>query len=671
MNAGQPSTSGTPKRTTASRSHYLRVSRILRLVVVGTLTSLLATAVVGYLGVIGLLPVVQKYMEELSVTQRLLDTVQDMRVERMRSGYLNVLVADLENDHRDFRNTTHVLNSLGDQFDASTAGSPVRVQRGFRVLRLPAAPDTATATEHVVEKGRDQLIRYNADILIWGEVVRGDGDRTVLRLRFLPRSAAQTYQVAKYTLDQILELPEKFGNDLGSALAAQVAADAAPAYDSARHIAPLLEVVYARLRSLSKQMPKGLTPGQRAIILGAFGKVCHRIADQKNDLGRLAEAVQAYHTALMGISRTSDPMNWALTQINLGATLELQGWREDNNQRLRESIEAYRHAQEVFGRDAQPMHWAAAENGICVALRRLGGARTDPDLLEDAVATCRSAAEVYDINTSRRGWIMANGNLAAALAALGDATRRATHIHEAVTIMDRTIVAIDRINEPLNWIRAKHDIGWMLTRVGVMEKNHDILEKALAALHEAKLELSRDKPPTYWNTVRNSFAETHLALGRLEYRSNVESAMSRFSEAKKTFEHLAADVEYEELATKGAPGAKTANALGRLGWAELSLRAFEPARATLERASQIAPQDLKIKTRLALCLMLSGRHQAAKQMLMSPQQQTSEAPPIRNDIQDDLSFLREIGIDHPMFAEVEAMHPETQPSAPDVKNDSR
>lgn len=69
--------------------------------------------------------------------------------------------------------------------------------------------------------------------------------------------------------------------------------------------------------------------------------------------------------------------------------------------------------------------------------------------------------------------------------------------------------------------------------------------------------------------------------------------------------------------------------------------------------------------------MLSGRHQAAKQMLMSPQQQTSEAPPIRNDIQDDLSFLREIGIDHPMFAEVEAMHPETQPSAPDVKNDSR
>ena len=669
MDAGEPPLNSSPERQASGRRAYLRLSRVFRALAVGTLTSLIAAAIAGYLGIIGLLPIAQSYMEELKFTQSLLDSAQNMRVERMRPGYLNVLVANLDGDNSDWRNTTHVVNSLVDQFDASDTASPVKVQRAFRVLRLSAAPDTAAATERLAEKGRQQLDRYNADILVWGEVTRGDEENTILRLRFVQRKATSLNHTGKYPLDRTLELPGKFGNDLGSALAAQVVADAAPAYESARLVAPLLDTVYKRLRLLTNNMPKALSPAQRAGILNAFAKVCVRIGDQSNDVSRISEAVAAYRAALLERPRVDDPASWALTQMELGTALELQGWRQGSNDRYEESITAYQNALEVYDRHAYPGNWAHVQNGICVTLRRLGSAKRQSTTLEDAIAACRSALAMADPLLERRRWVTVSGNLAAALAALADVKGSAEALREAVSVLDRTLEVIDRTNEPLNWARAKHDSGWMLTKIGLLERDKSAVKTAIIAIRDAMNEFKSDMLPAYSNTARTTYADALMALGRLEYRSDAETAVPLFSQAEEVYGKLVIETERDEVSATGSAGPMTARKMSGLAWAMIATKSFGPACEKLERARELAPQDEQIWVRSALCLMLLSQTEEANAVLSSRHEQASETKSLQAVIRDDVEFLRELGLNHSMMSEFESKYLKQpqNPPAPDGK----
>lgn len=635
---------------------FHRWSRLVRLLFVGTLTSLAATGIVGYLGVAGVLPAVQRYMEDLPVTQRLLDTFQAMRIKPMLAGKLNILVADLDGDHRDGRNTTHVLNSLESQFDAADAASPVRVQRAYRALRPPPAPDTATASQLVAEKGREQLKRFNGDILVWGEVAHGDENRTVLRLKFLHRTASESNLAGRYALDQALELPENFGNDLGAALAAQVAADAAPAHVAGRHVAPRLEPVYDRLRALTRKMPKALTSAQRGGILSSFASVALKIADQKNDYSLFNEAKDAYRQALIERPRHADPTNWANTQTDLGFVLELQGWREDSAERFLESVSAYQLALEVYTRDEQPFQWARVKNGLCMTQRRLGAKIKDTSTLALAVAACRAALEIYDRQAQPAGWTSVSGNLAAALGALGNLSRDAKHLKEALAVYKAAQSAISRNEAPLNWARAQHDIGWMLTRIGGIEGNRATVEEAVVYLRSAMEELTRDKLPTYWSNTQNSYTETLLLLGRLAYREGDADHNRHFQEALKIREELAAHVEHEERLSKGQAGTRTAHALSAVSWAAIHARKFEHGLQAAERATQLAPLEYSAMTNKAHCLMLSGRKEEARSLYLK-QYGIREGDNVRQDlVLADFSIFREIGLDDPLMSEVAAAY---------------
>ena len=63
---------------------------------------------------------------------------------------------------------------------------------------------------------------------------------------------------------------------------------------------------------------------------------------------RLEEAVAAYRAALEVRTRERVPLDWAMTQNNLGTALQTLGAREDGTQRLEEAVGAYRAALEVF-----------------------------------------------------------------------------------------------------------------------------------------------------------------------------------------------------------------------------------------------------------------------------------------------------------------------------------
>jgi hypothetical protein len=82
--------------------------------------------------------------------------------------------------------------------------------------------------------------------------------------------------------------------------------------------------------------------------------------------------VAAYRAALEERTRARVPLDWAMTQNNLGLALASLGERESGTARLQEAVAAYRAALEERTRARVPLDWAMTQNNLGLALASLG-----------------------------------------------------------------------------------------------------------------------------------------------------------------------------------------------------------------------------------------------------------------------------------------------------------
>jgi len=122
-----------------------------------------------------------------------------------------------------------------------------------------------------------------------------------------------------------------------------------------------------------------------AMTQNNLGTVLWTLGAREGSAVLLAEAVQAYRAALEEWTRDRVPLDWATTQNNLGTALATLGAREGSAVRLQEAVQAYRAALEEYTRDRVPLEWAMSYGNQGVALRALAGLTRDPGLAQQAL----------------------------------------------------------------------------------------------------------------------------------------------------------------------------------------------------------------------------------------------------------------------------------------------
>ncbi|MBI1331136.1 MAG: tetratricopeptide repeat protein, partial [Alphaproteobacteria bacterium] len=90
---------------------------------------------------------------------------------------------------------------------------------------------------------------------------------------------------------------------------------------------------------------------------------------------RLEEAVTAYREALKERTRERVPLDWAMTQNNLGTALTCLGGRESGTARLEEAAAAYREALGEFEKAKAEYHVGMARGNLERAERLLAQRR--------------------------------------------------------------------------------------------------------------------------------------------------------------------------------------------------------------------------------------------------------------------------------------------------------
>jgi tetratricopeptide (TPR) repeat protein len=96
-----------------------------------------------------------------------------------------------------------------------------------------------------------------------------------------------------------------------------------------------------------------------------------------------------YRLALLERTRDRVPLEWAMTQNNLGVALATLGERQRNVAPLEEAIAAFQQA--LLEQERVPLEWAMTQNNLGETLTSLGERQNDTGRLEEAIAAYRQA----------------------------------------------------------------------------------------------------------------------------------------------------------------------------------------------------------------------------------------------------------------------------------------
>ena len=187
----------------------------------------------------------------------------------------------------------------------------------------------------------------------------------------------------------------------------------------------------AHFRAASETISADDAEMKRAYLLRSAGALKSH-GDEMGDNAALKRAIEVYREVLSQTPRKTVPLDWAMTQNNLGNALQTLGERESGTARLEESVAAYRAALEEYTRERVPLNWAMTQNNLGTALGTLGERESGTARLEEAVAAYRAALEERTRERVPLGWATTQNNLGNALRTLGERESGTERLEEAV-----------------------------------------------------------------------------------------------------------------------------------------------------------------------------------------------------------------------------------------------
>ena len=244
-------------------------------------------------------------------------------------------------------------------------------------------------------------------------------------------------------------------------------------------------------------VPRAQRPLDWAMTQDNLGKALSVLGERESRSAALDEAVSAFHAALEVRTRERAPRLWAMTQTNLGWALLLLGHRERRTA-LEEAVLAFRAALDVTTRDSMPFQWAAVQFGLSSALTELGARDGTTARLKEAISVSRAALEVVTRERAPRQWAGAQVDLGIAFTILGKRESDLERLEEAVSFFRAALAVYTREREPVQWAIAQARLGAVLLLLGKGERGSERLEEAVSAFRASLEVRTRDGTPQFW-----------------------------------------------------------------------------------------------------------------------------------------------------------------------------
>jgi len=426
------------------------------------------------------------------------------------------------------------LASLQGRFEMLAQETRLRevAVRNIAVEIFGARPDLDLTTYvALIDNGARELRAYITDAR-----GRSENDPTMAALRQRAIAAAEEGRLtdARRLYDDLIDANRVMrtarrdtedladSNDIAeSARLAYIAGDfrgAADRYDAAAELAP----TGAQRRRWELRVLQGFALYEHGVRFesGALIDAQHIFADR----------------ALVLVPRATAPLEWAQTQMNLGATLQQLGARQDGAQgiaTLGAARRAYERALEVIARADNPSEWATAQLNLGTLLVSLGERQEGSDSLAALRAAARAYEQALTVRTRTANaaeWAKVQWGLANVLQAMGvrqSGVEGLTTLEAARAGYERALEAVTSASDARTWASIEMNFGNLLLRLGERQNGQEGLAtlQAARAAYEQSLEVStRASDARSWALIQNSLGYLEETIGD---RGGGEAAYAR------------------------------------------------------------------------------------------------------------------------------------------------
>ena len=298
-----------------------------------------------------------------------------------KPGHITIAVAHLEDD-KNLEHEKLLRDALDNDFDGAET-IPLD-----RTITPPEAQTGQASVAKAKEEANRLRERAGADVLLWGKVVTLNR-KSEMRLYWTAGSGPWAFKATGLYPDsaETIALPPLFWDDLKQVLGVLVQSristitEKLTGHYSADQLAPLIVQVRKLLQARQGVWNAETDSGVRS----AFAHALSVYGAQTGKSDALRESIDAYMQALEEMTRDRVPLDWAMTQNNLGNALSTLGQRESGTARLEQAVTAYRDALLERTRERVPLDWAMTQNNLGNALSTLGERESGTARLEQAV----------------------------------------------------------------------------------------------------------------------------------------------------------------------------------------------------------------------------------------------------------------------------------------------
>lgn len=361
--------------------------------------------------------------------------------------------------------------------------------------------------------------------------------------------------------------------------------------------------------------PRAERPLDWALSQNDLGRALAELGSREGSPERLEQAVEAYEAALNEYQRHGDRSHWAMVQNNLAATLGDLGDRQSGGDLLERAVQASEAAIAIYDPETSPFEWASAQNNLGNALHTLGDR-------EVGTASLRLAVRAYELaltKLTREGhefhWASTHMNLGNVLAIMGGRDRSIDQLERAVRSYRTALTGFTRERTPLQWAKAQMNLGNALSIIGEQQGDTKRLDEGAGALRAALLEFRRERVPLDWAGAQTSLGLTLRSLGQREKNPG------RLKEALQAFDASLQEYRRDQVPALWAVAqTNRAIALALLGTRESGTSMLEEAVKALELALEVQtaaemPSDWA-RTSLIMAEVLADIAQRTKRMSM-------------------------------------------------------
>jgi len=255
-------------------------------------------------------------------------------------------------------------------------------------------------------------------------------------------------------------------------------------------------------------------------------------------------AIKSFEEALKVRTLERFPMQYAITQINLGNAYRTLAEVEDKAENCKRAIKAHEESLIVFTLERFPKYYAANQNDLGNAYGILAEVEDRAENCKRAIKVFEEALKVYTLKRSPRGYAITHNNLGNAYRTLAEVEDKAENCKKAIKAHEESLIVFTLERSPRDYAATQNNLGIVYQTLAEEEDRIENCKKAIEFFEKAFKVRTLEHFQRDYAATQNSLGNTYRLLAEVEDKAeNCKKAIKSHEESLKirTLEHFPMD----------------------------------------------------------------------------------------------------------------------------------